>query len=754
MADLLQVPSVARYWPGGMDSWTSPDALDKFTYIYGHNVLNKGGRPTTRPGSKTLFCLPFGNLQGGTLFTARNGTAHLVAAVDGLIYVSPAPFSEWRLLPNIQFNEASTFVTMTSCLKSTTFDAEGVPEFESDPFQVLVFQDDRTRAAYWDGSTSRHLNPKRSNTEFTTVDGFDETKIGLHSVWSNNRLWVSRGRLVFASDHGNPLKFTESQYIAEAPAFILPDECTGMIETADASGILCFYADGADFIETSNQDRAQWLDTPDIQRPALNVGCIAPRSLVTQHSMIYWFSPKGFINLNEALKTNINSEIVPIDVRMTASKCAIGPDLSLICAGAHENIALVSVPFCSKSNTHTWALDVSVANDTTKAWASVWTGWQPVQWASGTIAGQERIFAFTTDSDGANRVWEMMLGNRRDNGCDITSSIQLRLDTFDSDEVLKKFKFSIIEMDRLEDEVSIMVAVAGNRGWFERIATKEITATYSRVFGEQTYGNGVEFPRLASSKRQTRIFKTQDLATPAADGCNACGVESLLPVNIDYGFTIAIAWSGPGAIKSIRSFADEWTENTLTGACEEAEEGVRVVNANGCSSRELYPTTEGNFPVITETASAAGAGINNDADSITVDTCARSQISVVDAQRRAQCKASAQLNLLRLASTVESGTFIRDCTTITIVAAPVLGIFSEDGTVAIDVADLGSILWGTTGTLTLRLVNIGQGTLVLDLVELLDSDVVIVSGPEQTELGASEFTFITLELAEPNFVDL
>ena len=75
--------------------------------------------------------------------------------------------------------------------------------------------------------------------------------------WSNNRLWVSNRNQVFASDIGNPLKFTETQYLNEARAFYLASDCTGIVETPDRSGILCFTENDGTLILSSVEDRTQ-----------------------------------------------------------------------------------------------------------------------------------------------------------------------------------------------------------------------------------------------------------------------------------------------------------------------------------------------------------------------------------------------------------------------------------------------------------------------------------------------------------------
>jgi len=199
----------------GADQFTNPQKLPNGKYVSGVNVTCRGGIVQTRPGSNTLMTLPDGNLQGCTLFKPASGVVHLVAAVNGVVYVSPYPFIEYRVLPNIQFALNSQYVAWAVCLKSTDYTPEGVLYFIDNPYSVLIMQDGLTRAAYWDGSNSGHLDPTKSTVvsgggEIITQPGKDGTPVGLWMCWANNRLWVSRGNQIFASDIGNPTKFTES----------------------------------------------------------------------------------------------------------------------------------------------------------------------------------------------------------------------------------------------------------------------------------------------------------------------------------------------------------------------------------------------------------------------------------------------------------------------------------------------------------------------------------------------------------------
>lgn len=737
MPDLQTRTAFFRNWPGGIDSWTAPSAVNPLSYVWSQNILNKGGIPQTRPGSRALACMPSGRPQGIKLFTPRSGVPELMVAVDGKIWTARAPFDQFRQLTQLQFNPASRFVTITEALKSTAYDDIGEIYYLNDPFKVAVIQDGNTRSAYYDGSTAVHNNPTPTAKASLTQENRDGTKIGLWSVYSNNRLWVARGRFVFASDIGNPLKNKESQYINESPAFILPNDCTGMIEVNDRSGILCFYENGADFIESSIQDRTQWLDIGNIQQTVLEVGCVAPRSLIKHNGLVHWFSPKGWISMNEALRANLNSELNTLDDKMAYSKHRIGPDLTPICAGTFENIAIISVPFTSLSNTHTWVLDQAIVeSERSPAWASTWTGWRPVEWTSGVVDDYERIFFLSADSDGNNRVWEAFLPDQKDNGCDITCSVQLRQEDFNTPDMLKKFRFAEIQLGQLAGTLDVMAAVAGSAGWFDRILTHEIVATYERVEYEQTYGNGITNPLLASSRKQSRVFRTEEWIEPSA--CNKCGIEGQQPVNWDYSFSLFIGWSGRAALTRVKLFAGEETENEERGLCPTDETGPNVVDGGGCSLNELNPV---NIPVPFPKflATSVQESTNVDGDEISWESSGFSHISQKDAQRRSDCKGFQQL-LLNSEDPSPAILF------------PELVIYNEAGTeLIIPPLDFGTVLEGEFADITLRLVNEGEADLVLEvpLTLVLGAVYTITHQPEKTIVEPGDWTFVTIRITAP-----
>lgn len=600
------------------------------------NIMVRGGLAQTRPGSHTCFTMPTGLLQGATFFKPASGIAHLVFAVQGTVYVSQFPFSSFRPLTTLQFSETAPQMAWATCLKTTDYNTAGEIIFLERPYSVLMMQDGLTRAAYWDGTTAAHLNPTPSGEEISPPDE-DGTPVGLFMCWSNNRLWVSRGGQIFASDIGNPLKFTETQYLNEGRAFYLPGTCMGIIETTDQQGILCFTSDSGTKILSSIQDRTQWLATPNFQQTILpNVGCVAPRSLVNQYGLTWWYSAKGLINLNDALKVNITSRLDIQDQEMFYTKSNMSYDLGGVCGTYYENMLLQSVPNGDRLNTHTMVLDQAPFEGNVNAWCGFWTGWRPVEFARGIIEGEERVFFASVDFDGNNRMWELFTSNHTDNGLPITCWVQTKEELFGNRD-FKRWKYAELECREIYGEVSFMVAVAGIRGGFQPIMRKEISATIGQVYADESYGYQAHL--FAGSRPQTRILRTDSRV--AASDCNKACVESQDSGLMDKGFSLLLVWSGRMGVSAYRMFVTPEVKN-YEGGCEKDEEPPNLLNTEGCGVKGLFTDKE---PFETFEAEKTFTAVN---PATAVDTSytaiATSVISQDDADRKAQL--AAEFNVL------------------------------------------------------------------------------------------------------------
>lgn len=627
----------------GADSYTIPTDLDEREYAMGQNIVCRGGIAQTRPGTRSLFCLPSGNFQGATLFTPDNGTAQIVAAVDGKIYASAAPFTSYRRLWNLQFSQTSKYIAWAVTLKSTDYDNEGNLITLDNPYSILIMQDGVTRAAYWDGGTSGHLNPGTPPDVTDVVPGYTETPIGLWMIWSGNRLWVSRGNQIFASDIGNPLKFTESLYLNEGRAFYLSGPCTGMIEVpSDSAGTKGFIAftnlDGTLF-QSYIQDRTLWLSTPLFQNTLLpNIGCVAPRSLTTQYGLNWWFGPRGFTNINAALRQNITSRVDYQDNQMFASKAYLGPDLSGICASFYENYLMVSVPSGDVLNRHTWVLDQAPMDGNVNAWTGFWTGWRPIEWARGLVNGSERSFFGSIDYDGSNRIWEAMLPDRTDNGCAITCYLQTREHAAGNLD-LKTYDWSKFFLSQIYGEVDLDVYVASTKGAFQKQKSYHIVANKGQIFADQEYSE--EGPLMIGNRVQSRTIRTP--SNPPDSECNACGVESSTQVLNDYAFSHLLVWSGQMGVRAYQCHYREEPERQ-DGDCEEPETGPRTLNAAGCGGLELLVDGQ---PFEQYTDFAEGMTNTSYGTDIYIRRTASSPISKEHAKALAECAVEQIINTLK-----------------------------------------------------------------------------------------------------------
>ena len=600
---------------GGMNSSISPSRIEQNQYAMGMNVVRRGGTLRTRPGYTSLFNLPCGRLQGFTMFRPSDSQEYLVAAVDGKIYVSRAPFDTFTVLNGIKFSKSARFVEFEKCIQTSDYDANGLLYALDTPKNILVMQDRKSRAAFWDGGTARHLNPKRTNVydadgNRVTRIGYDETPIGLWMAWAGNRLWVSRGSLVFASDIGNPLKFTETEYLAEGRAFTMPEEVTGMIQPASGDALIVFGESTFTTLQANILDRTQWLNTADFQKTEYGIGCVAPKSIVNKLGLTWWYSASGWTNLNFALTSFNDSTKKYIDEHMHASKAYMSKDRAGICAGEIENYILISVPSGSMKNRHTWVLDIYGGN---AVWDGFWTGVNPVQWGKATIDGVERIFFASSDADGVNRVWEAFRPDQTDNGEPITSYVLTRVDNFGSKDV-KRYRYSQLFLNDIYGDVDIYGGVSGQHSGFRRILTKRMRASSGSIDSTLEYGADDVF---ASNRPQYRVVRTQDAdAMNNTDPCDTCGIESDIIFPMDREFQHLFVWSGCMSIEAIRSYAQEsQISEDYRGECEEDEISVRALNESGCSAIgdvaigtpfDLYESSQ-SFTVSCDTCGSIGS---------------------------------------------------------------------------------------------------------------------------------------------------
>lgn len=560
--------AASAFWVQGMDSSLDPAFLQEAEYRSAMNITNRGGVLKTRPGYDCVLELPAGRLQGYTLFKPTGGSWHHVVAISGRIYVSPYPFTSYAVLPNIQFFSGASTVVFEKATKSVIQNEDGSLTTIT-PYDVLIMQDRYTPAAYWDGSAHRHLDPAE-----------DETPLGLWMKWSGDRLWVSRDGVFFASDLADPLKFTETEYLADGGSFRAPGVITGMAEvtSVDAPQLLVFTANTTTIVQSNIRERSQWKSTDNFQRLLLpDVGCVSGRAVASQYGQIWWMTTTGITSLNAALASRVSSELVYRDSEMAVSKGNLSPNIEKIAAVAFENYLLFSMPSGDIYNRHTWVMDQGVIDKLNSnqppAWNSVWTGTRPVQWATAAVNGVQRVFHVSVDYDGTNRLWEAFSPTREDNGQPITCYVETKSHAnFHEDAQgldIKTFRFAELDFTEIRGILDVKVYWAGIRGNYKELSVFRFVAPDGNI----TYNKQITLDTsLFAYSPQARTVRTTEVLGDRSDG-SVCNIESPYPDRHDRAFSLLIVWSGRAALRSYRIFARRF-EETAVGASQAVVEEV------------------------------------------------------------------------------------------------------------------------------------------------------------------------------------
>lgn len=559
----------ARNFFNGVNSSLAPDNLPEGFISWAVNGVNRGGYWYTRPGYQSRVRLPDGRAQGLTLFTPTSGTTYLVAAVNGKIYASSYPFSTYSQIPNIQFNPYVDHVIFKEAVQGVE---SGVLR---EPRAVLLMQDGLTKPAFWDGSTSRHLNP-----------GFPqkETVLGLQMEWIGSRLWVARGNQIFASDIYDPLHFIETEYLSIGGSLQTLDgkPVTMLARTADNKALIAFSNENATAIAASITDRAVWKTTVNfISLLFPGVGSVGPKAYDYLNGELYWVSKEGgrkFTQVGSAIQVSKNTVATH---EMQRSFENLSPILSRSCCFAFDSYIGMSVPSGDIYNRHTWVLGTDIANFLTAssppAWQGIWMGTRPVEWAHGTIYGKDRCFQLSQDRDGGVRIWEAFMPIQEDDGNQIFTSLEFVSHEFNEPLSFKGFKFTEYHLKDVSGEVNLTADYRGEYGCWKNILDIDLCALDCHPVTCPTPG-----ARMPDKTPQNRYYKTQE----AQHVCDS--QEGPTSENIGTHFQNRIRWHGKAGVNKYRTQAIQKQESS-TGACETGDtvNGVLSCKSLACCDEEV-----------------------------------------------------------------------------------------------------------------------------------------------------------------------
>ena len=572
---------------GGMNSGPPAMFIDDRCFRHAENTVHRGGVVRTRPGYREVFRLPAGNLQGMSYFRPLDGEGHLVFAVNGNVYASAYPFASYAPLPNLKMYQFAERVWFSSSVRSAERNPDGTIS-SIEPVRTLIVQDGAyTRAGYWDGTSSGHLDPTVS------VDGAGNiltagVPLGGPHAWSGDRLWVANHNKLFASDIADPLSFTENEYLAEGGFFLFEDDITAVVDVSSVleSSILVFTRKRTYRILSGIRDRSTWKaqTNPPFQSVLFpDIGCVSARSIVSRNGLLWWMSHVGLTNFNSAQQAYVSSKLVPADSAMLLSKANIDGNFSRIALGAHENFLRVSVPYGDKFNSHTWVYDQAVASEdgrtSVESWSGIWTGTRPVEWVSGLFGQTPRSYYVSKDKDGYNRLWEAFIPERKDAGEEIPCFLETKTHLDFSEKATgldrKRFVYAEVTLEHVLGDVDLELLYAGTRGKYKTLGNWHISAE------EGSPEAGVLASAYSTYRPQQRVIRTPSVSE-ATNACTSCGTESSKQDWLDTGFSLLVKWTGRTAVGSYRLFADP-TEEPAAGEAEYIEGPPRILSGVECS---------------------------------------------------------------------------------------------------------------------------------------------------------------------------
>ncbi len=618
-------------FPAGVNSYVHPLAVPQTQIRWMENGVTQGAFLQTRPGYKTQLVFdvsvvgsvanlwwlaagqPIIHPQMMVDFVPSNGAPQKIFAVSGSVWsctINPnGSVAEPQQITGLQFNQNADQLTGTLCTQTNTI-VNGSYVNNIVPRNLLVIQDGMNRAGVWDGLSGVHMNPQKKITQDATGNtlydtGYNETRIGLWSAWSGDRLFVFDGRLGFASDLGDPLHFTEELNFSSFQVMVFPEAVTGAIDRGTSgnnqSAVVVCTRTTTWTLFSGVRNRlpsaygAGWANTPGWMTKIFSgVGCVAGKSMIVHRGLLYWRSIDGVVMFDSVNTVNSTQNLPIIDREMAYSKRLMCPPNNpagdLTCAGKHGSYVLWSVPVGPVTHgrcycRHTQVLDRQTTDQETTGWQGVWTGMRPVEWSNAQVAAQH-TYALSLDMDGVVRIWEAFQSNRADNGHPIDWLVETRLDRVQNSVFeYANFRHFRLLVDQVIGNFFIKGYWRGMRGSYHELLDRYITATPGSVFSPVPGFN----PVVNSTKHysfllQTRTVISEDLRG-TNDVCSSAGVESQYEDGTDHAFSLLLRLSGRGAIVAYRIAVDSRADNTEGQAVLNTgvdEQGFNIISAAEC----------------------------------------------------------------------------------------------------------------------------------------------------------------------------
>lgn len=588
-------------WLGGVDSLLQPTDLAQGTYAWGVNAVNRGGVFQTRPGKRRV--ISFSGRKGQGLYWVRtmDDRNYAMVAVDGQVYWAPFPFSKgtWSHLGGVTFDPDADWIYFQNTIQAIEYDNAGNIKILANPRNVVFMQDGSSIPCYWQlddfssGIVDNAYIPGNPSPKKTLP-------IGTAMLWQDNRLWVAKDDLVYASDILYGASFHEDSYLASQSGFRFPRKVVNLYP-APVQGVQVYTESSMHSLASYIQDRTTWasqVNPPFQQDVNLEIGIVGPWGYGLLHGMPWLFTHRGLISYDRALTQNLTTVLLTVDGEMMRSKQLLAPDISKICLGVWENILMVSVPASALQNRHTWIMDAGIAeklnNTQGTCWTGIWVGTFPIQFASPIVNGTQHNYELSYsggflslnagDSPSpqpetnlplqANiHLWENFIPNQLD-GCEgnVNCSLETKAYTLTTDDYYR-FVFAEFMIVNLKGIVPLQVYVAGLAGNYQLLFETTLRADvgpWGNPANSTLYyvskGRTTEFENY---RRQVRHMRTQEWVVKESKDEAAC-LEIGRMDGVDKAFQLMIQWQGRMGIRMVKFFYDRQLQSPQ-GQCPTPE---------------------------------------------------------------------------------------------------------------------------------------------------------------------------------------
>lgn len=609
-------------WFHGVNSVRNPWTLTPDQLKWAVNCSVRGGIVQTRSGNAMRLSLPAGNLQGGIIFSANkqynpasitttaggvstkqatiygpdgkeviaNQLDYIVFAVGGSVYYSPFPLVQPKNWDDYKLNNITLDASVSQvsfCIASKTSNINKTGNTTLVPtYRIVVVQDGVSQAAYWDGSNKTGA-----------VD--NEMPIGSNMAFSGQRLWVSSGAIVFASDLGDPLSWKERTEGSGRGDFSFPQNVTAITDYIGQNNdtrLIVFTANTTYSLASGILDRTKWSSTANFQNTLFaSVGCIAKNSIALQAGQMWWYARGGLVSADVAATSYLSSQVLYKDVEMARAKRLMPADTSNICAASFENYLMYSIPYQETLNSATMVMDYAPASEwnsaKSPAWCGVWTGTRPIVWTTGVVDNQPRCFHFSVDysptNDGSyNHLWESFISDRVDsylqiNGDGTTTTLynriysQMETALLGDGVDLKQFLYAQLECSQLGGTCDVRVSYKGSKGSYQQVLnTRLLAVTDQYQYENSPHQSQIDGLGILNTQYRRLITETAQVNTTPT----SC--ESTYLLNVDKAFSILVEWCGEFGIDAIQTYTAPYSEQA-NGLPSTSEKLSCVVGENG-----------------------------------------------------------------------------------------------------------------------------------------------------------------------------